>query len=128
MAAARLGRVQFRIMQALWQRGKASARELTDALNAISPIAHSTVQTLLRKMEDKGVVTHDPKDRVLCLPAAGRCQECRPPPKTSSAQHVRRIAAELVAHLVTEENISSGELQQLRELIDRHDPKRGKKR
>src|SRR6476646_7550631 len=63
MANTRLGKVQFRIMQVLWERGKASARHITDALNRDGPIAHSTVQTLLRKMEQKGVVAHHAEDR-----------------------------------------------------------------
>ena len=51
MATPRFGRVQLMIMQVLWQKGRASAREITEALNRREPIAHSTVQTLLRKLE-----------------------------------------------------------------------------
>jgi BlaI family penicillinase repressor len=50
-------------MQALWQKGRASAREITDTLNEYEPIAHSTVQTLLRTLEIKGAVAHDEEDR-----------------------------------------------------------------
>ena len=46
-------------MRVLWEKGRANAREITDALNEIEPIAHSTVQTLLRKLEQKGAVDHD---------------------------------------------------------------------
>src|SRR5260370_11312917 len=62
-ATARLGRVQHEIMQVLWQRGRATAREITEELSRARPIAHSTVQTLLRKLEAKGAVTHDLEDR-----------------------------------------------------------------
>src|SRR5262245_56777440 len=63
MTVPRLGRVQLRIMQVLWDRGQATAREITDALNASEAIAHSTVQTLLRKLEDKGAVGHQVSER-----------------------------------------------------------------
>jgi predicted transcriptional regulator len=53
----------MRIMQALWHKGRASAREITDALNEFEPIAHSTVQTLLRTLEIKGAVSHDEEER-----------------------------------------------------------------
>ena len=53
MAAIQLGRVQLLIMQVLWDMGQATAREITDAINRIEPIAHSTVQTLLRGLEEK---------------------------------------------------------------------------
>ena len=59
MTTPRLGRVQLMIMRVLWQRRRATAREITDALNRRQPVAHSTVQTLLRKLEGKAAVAHD---------------------------------------------------------------------
>src|SRR5688572_30102104 len=63
MAVLRFGRVQMKIMQILWEKGRATARELTDALNENEPIAHSTVQTLLRKLEQKKAIAHEVMDR-----------------------------------------------------------------
>lgn len=54
MGQTQLGRMQFRIMQVLWDLGRASAREISDALNAAEPVAHSTVQTLLRHSRPRG--------------------------------------------------------------------------
>ena len=54
MGETQLGRMQFRIMQVLWDRGRASAREITDALNGSEPVAHSTVQTLLAAARGEG--------------------------------------------------------------------------
>ena len=50
MGEVQLGRMQFRIMQVLWDRRRANAREITEALNEAEPVAHSTVQTLLRQL------------------------------------------------------------------------------
>ena len=63
MSMPRFGRVQLRIMHVLWEKGRANAREITDALNEEEPIAHSTVQTLLRKLEVKGAISHEEEDR-----------------------------------------------------------------
>src|SRR5271156_6095381 len=63
MSEIQLGRMQFRIMQVLWDRGRASAREITDAVNGSELVAHSTVQTLLRQLEAKGAVGHDASER-----------------------------------------------------------------
>src|SRR5215510_4697666 len=62
-APPRLGKVQYQIMQVLWRHGRATARRITEELSQDQPIAHSTVQTLLRKMEAKGAVTHEIEDR-----------------------------------------------------------------
>ena len=43
-----LGSVQLRIMRVLWDEGEVTARRITDVLSQAAPIAHSTVQTLLR--------------------------------------------------------------------------------
>lgn len=59
MTATQLGRVQLLIIQVLWDKRRTTAREITDAINASEPIAHSTVQTLLRSLENKGSVSHE---------------------------------------------------------------------
>ena len=63
MTILQFGKVQLRIMKILWEKKRATARELTDELNKQSPIAHSTLQTLLRTLEDKGAVGHDVEGR-----------------------------------------------------------------
>ena len=63
MTEAKMGQVQLKIMQLLWKMKRATARELTDVLNKSAPIAHSTVQTLLRQLEVKGSVDHEQDGR-----------------------------------------------------------------
>jgi BlaI family penicillinase repressor len=121
MASTRLGRVQLRIVQVLWDRGKASAREITDALNHAGPaIAHSTVQTLLRKMEEKGAVGHRAEDRTFIyypLVDAGSVT------RSATRELIERVfggsAAGLVAYLLKEERIGRSELREIRRLIDK---------
>lgn len=43
-------------MGALWPLGSASVRELREALPASKQCAHTTVHTILSRLEDKGVV------------------------------------------------------------------------
>ena len=50
-------------MQVLWDRQRANAREITEALSETEPVAHSTVQTLLRQLKAKGAVSHEAEDR-----------------------------------------------------------------
>lgn len=116
------GRIQLRLMQILWRKGQATAREITDALNALhpaEPIAHSTVQTLLRGLEDKGAVAHE---------AEGRTFVFRP--LVDEGQFKQNVLGDLVervfggniqgvmAHLLKHEKISRKELEKLRRLID----------
>ena len=119
MTNLRFGRVQMRIMQVLWEKGKANARDITLALNKIEPIAHSTVQTLLRKLEVKGAIDHDIEDRTFIF---------YPLVKSDNVTHhafqdfVDRIFAGstggLVSYLIKNEYISPEELGEIRALLD----------
>jgi BlaI family penicillinase repressor len=126
MAKVNLGRVQLRIMQVLWQRGQASAREITDALNREEDIAHSTVQTLLRKLEDKGTIRHEIQDRTFVyFPTVKEESVTRDATRELIGRVFGGDAAGLVAYLLKEEKISRKELQALKKLIDEKTSERG---
>lgn len=118
----RMGKVQLRMMQVLWERGEATAREITDELSRERPIAHSTVQTLLRKLEAKGAITHQapaPPERAWVFRAVHEQSEVT---ESATRDLVARMfnnsAWGLVAHLIQHEEISGEELQQMRSLIE----------
>ena len=122
MAATQLGRMQLLIMKVLWNKGRATAREITDALNESEPVAHSTVQTLLRGLEDKGSVSHEAEGRTFVFF-----------PLVEEVKYQRRVTndlvervfggnvADLVAHLLKNEKVSSRELREIRRLINQSD-------
>ena len=124
MAATRLGRVQLLIMQVLWDKQRATAREITDAINASEPIAHSTVQTLLRGLEEKGSISHEAEGRTFVfVPLVAEDKFKR----SATRDLIQRVfggnAGSLVAHLLKNENVSREEVDEIRKLINR----RGKK-
>lgn len=114
-----LGKVQLQIMQVLWDKGEATARQITEALSKQDGIAHSTVQTLLRGLEDKQAVAYRVEGRVFIFYPLIKEDKVR----TSAARDlVERIfggnAAELMAHLLKHEKVSAEELAELRQLIN----------
>jgi BlaI family transcriptional regulator, penicillinase repressor len=120
MGTMQLGHVQLRIMQVLWEKRKATAREITDAINASEPIAHSTVQTMLRVLEDKRAVAHKPEGRTFVFfPLVAESEF-----KQGATQNlIERVfggsASGLVAHLLVSENVSKKEIGEIRKLINR---------
>ncbi len=118
MARPTLGDLQHAIMAVLWTRGEATTAEVHEALRQERGLAFTTIATMLRKMEDKGVVTHR---------ADGRQFVYRP---TVSEDQVRRSMVgelverlfggdprALVAHLVSENEIDPGELAALKRRV-----------
>ncbi len=117
-ATPKLGKVQLQIMQILWQRGQATAREITDELSRTKPTAHSTVQTLLRKMEAKGAVTHVVEDRTFIFrPVHEEAAVTTTATRDLLSRLFNNSAYSLVSHLIQHEKISKEEMRQLRELI-----------
>jgi BlaI family transcriptional regulator, penicillinase repressor len=56
MAAPKLSKLEFQIMEALWARNESSIREILDSLPAKRSPAYNTIQTIVYRLEAKGVV------------------------------------------------------------------------
>jgi predicted transcriptional regulator len=56
VAGRRLGKLELRIMDVLWQRGPASVREVQEAFAAGERPAYTTVQTTMYRLEAKGAI------------------------------------------------------------------------
>lgn len=54
----RLGDLQLRIMKALWARGEATVGDIQGAIPGGADLAYTTIATMLRKMETRGLVDH----------------------------------------------------------------------
>jgi BlaI family penicillinase repressor len=122
MATMRFGKVQLRIMRVLWAKERANAREITDELNKISPIAHSTVQTLLRKLEEKGAVDHDIENRTfIFFPLVNQENVTR----HAFREFVDRVfmgsPIGLVSYLLRSEEIPAEEMKKIKEMIDKEE-------
>ncbi|MFO1095880.1 MAG: BlaI/MecI/CopY family transcriptional regulator [Planctomycetaceae bacterium] len=59
ISADALPDAELDVMSCLWQAGSATASEIREALSQRRPMAHATVCTLLKRLEDKGCVTRE---------------------------------------------------------------------
>ena len=120
-----LGRVQLLIMQVLWDRGRATAREITDQINQTEPIAHSTVQTLLRGLEEKGTADHDTEGRTFTFFPLVAESDFKQSATQELLQRVFGGSVEgLMIHLLESESVSGDELAEIRRLINRQSRKK----
>ena len=114
----RLGDLQLRIMKVLWERDGASVGDVHDALGANADLAYTTVATMLRKMEARGLVEHDSEGRRFIYRAA-----IAPDVVTRSMAHdvLERLfdgrLADLLDHLLSTREVSRNELRELERLI-----------
>jgi BlaI family penicillinase repressor len=116
----RLGDLQLQIMKALWLRGEATVAEIHDALPGGADLAYTTVATMLRKMDARGLVRHRADGRTFVYaPAVAEDQVSR-----GMAEHVldRLFGGSveaLVSNLLTTREVSRDELGRIEKLIAR---------
>ena len=117
----RLGDLQLQIMQVIWQKGEPiSVADVHQAL-AHRNLAHTTIATMLRKMEARGLLTHITEGRrFLCSP------EITPDDVSGGIAQdlVDRIfggsLAGAVSHLLQSREVDAAELKELEKLIREH--------
>ena len=63
---------ELRVMNVLWERGRASVGDVVDGIAAPAKPAYNTVLTTLRILERKGYVTHEKDGRAFTYAAARR--------------------------------------------------------
>jgi len=119
MAIARFGRQQLRIMLVLWEKGRATARDITQALSREQPVAHSTVQTLLRGLERRGVITHDVEGRTFVFRPLKNREKIR---GNAIRELIDRFfddcPGELVSHLLASEQLTPREREVVRAVLN----------
>ncbi len=106
---------ELEILKILWTQGAGSVREVHRKLLAEDPeLAYNTVQTMLRIMEGKGLVTHKLAGRTFIYSACFTRDE-------SARRFLDRVfdgaAAQLVSSLLRSERVSAEELERMQAMI-----------
>ena len=113
-----LGELQHAIMRVLWARDEATVAEVHEALFDERGLAPTTIATMLRKMENKGVVAHRVEDRHFVYQATVTEDAVR---STMVGELLDRLfagdPAALVSHLVADHDIDEEEIERLRTLL-----------
>src|SRR5262245_37232200 len=114
----RLGNVQLRILRELWQRGEATVAEIHAALYRETGVALTTVATMLKKMERKGVVTHRVEDRRHVYRTTVTEDAVK---RSMVADLTTRLfdgdATALVSHLLSEHDIERDDVTAIKKLL-----------
>ncbi len=117
-ATHRLGDLQLKILQALWERREATVAVVHDSLGGSDRYAYTTVATMLRKMEARGLVRHRADGRTFIYqPAVDEADVSRGMMDHLIDRIFEGSLAEAVNHLLNTRDVSHGELRQLEKLI-----------
>jgi predicted transcriptional regulator len=116
-----LSDLQLDLMRVLWRAGELNVADATAALGD-RDLAHTTVATLLTRLEKRGVVAARRDGRLLVYrPLVSEAQVKRSMVSSLIAQVFRGDPKALLAHLVSEREVAPGDLEQVRALLHRDD-------
>lgn len=110
---APLSRLEGLIMGVLWERGDSTAKEVRESLEATKPMAHTTVLTILSRLEEKGYIKQIPSlGRSLLFRSIVSKEKVA---RTSVMELLTRFFGgspeKLIEHLVEEADITTRDLE-----------------
>jgi|KBSSwiStaDraftv2_1062776.scaffolds.fasta_scaffold16970_3 BlaI family transcriptional regulator, penicillinase repressor len=118
--------LQLAILRVLWDRGSATAADITDALKSSRGLAQQTIATILSRLEKRGIVRHETRQRQYIYSAVLSEPDAR---RTMLAELTDRVfegdVAALVSQLLSAREMSAGDLARVKALISAHEVTRG---
>lgn len=111
---------EARLMTVLWDRTTATVADIVGALAPRHRLTYSTVQTLMRILEQKGYVVHEKVGRAFIYRAViDRAQAQRRALRHLIARLFDDSPGALVLNVIEDGDIPAEELARLRQLLDR---------
>ena len=110
---------EARVMAVLWQLRTATVGDVVAALAAERAVSYSTVQTILRILEEKAYVEHDKIARAFIYrPVVDERQARRRALRHLATRLFNGSPSLLVMNVLNDEEMDPGELQRLKKLIE----------
>jgi predicted transcriptional regulator len=106
------------VMQAVWQMGSSTVEAVHQVVSRNRNLKETTIRTLLRRLEHKGYLTHEPNGRAYVYRASE-------PARSLAARAVRQIidrfcrgsVEELVSGMVEAKVLSKGDIDRLEKFV-----------
>ncbi len=110
---------EARVMSVLWQRHTASVADVVVALKRKHAVSYSTVQTILRILEEKGYVTHEKVARAFIYrPRVDERQARRRAIRHLMTRLFNGSPSLLVLNVLEDDQIEAEELNRLKKLVE----------
>jgi predicted transcriptional regulator len=110
---------EARLMTVLWERENATVAEVLAAVRTKRPLTYSTVQTMMRILEEKGYARHEKVGRAFIYRAVVDAGQAR---RRALKHLVSRLfdnsLSLLVLNVLEDEQIDPAEVKRLKKLIE----------
>jgi predicted transcriptional regulator len=115
-----LTEAELRLMDVLWEKGRASVAEVADALPKDLGLAYNTVLTTLRILEEKGYLKHSQAKEgraFVYRPVVSREQASRNDVRNLLRRFFGNSAEALVLNLLEDEELGEDEVKRIQRLL-----------
>lgn len=110
---------EARVMSVVWQRQTASVADVVAVLKKKRAVSYSTIQTILRILEDKGYVSHEKVARAFIYrPRVDERQARRRALRHLVSRLFNGSPSLLVLNVLEDDRIEAEELNRLKKLIE----------
>ena len=113
-----LSPAETEILRLIWQLGRGTVQQVCDNLPSRRHIAYATVQTLLRRLEKKGYVSHEAEGKAYVFSPAAKREEVI---RRTVGDFVDRLFGgdpmPLMLHLANDSKLDADEIKRLKKLI-----------
>jgi predicted transcriptional regulator len=114
-----LSALQLSLMRALWSAGQATVAEVVQALREERALAHTTVSTLLTRLEKRGIVEAGREGRQIVYRPLITESQVRQSMVSGLLENLfEGRASDLLSHLIKREEIDAEDLARIRQLLD----------
>jgi predicted transcriptional regulator len=118
--------LQIAVLRVIWERGRATVAEITEALRPDRRLAQTTIATILSRLERRAVVAHETRNRQFVYSSRVSAAEVR-------RSMVRELAERwfegdvtaLAAHLLSQREMSAGDLARVKAIVAEHESSKG---
>ena len=116
--SATLAEAELRLMDILWEKGKATVGDVVEALPGRAPLAYNTVLTTMRILEQKGYVRHNESGRAFVYaPIVDREQAQRSAVKQLVTRFFDNSPGLLALNVLENEKLDATEIDRLKRII-----------
>lgn len=113
---------EMEILRLLWKLETGTVQDVCDNLPQKRQISYATVQTLLRRLEKKGYITHQTKGRAYIFIPSVKCEEVI---KRTVGDFVEKLFGgdpiPLMMHLANSVKFKDKDVKRLKQLIEKED-------
>lgn len=118
--ARRLTPLEAQVMDAVWELGEATVRQVKDHLEPTRPMAYNTVLTMLRILREKAFLKTRREGRMdVYRPVVSREQAARSSLGEVMERFFAGSAAAMVSHLLASEHVGAADMRKIRQEVDR---------